>query len=156
MGPLLYYVLMKRAKGPNTFRVKGLRGTTPPPLTLVATRHQNSRLTWPRHAGRHARPAVTRPTSTLSSRLVSAEIHYLHLIKKLLNEDVVKTGLAGATKVDSVGGVWSGHKVDEREEYTKGRGPRRCSHSGRVSRPAWEGLVAHWLVLSRWAESLAV
>ena len=43
MGPLLYYVLMKRAKGPNTFRVKGLQETTPPPMSLVATRRQTGR-----------------------------------------------------------------------------------------------------------------
>lgn len=87
---------------------------------------------------------------------MSAGIHYLHLIKKLLNEDVVKTGLAGATKVDCVGGVSSGHKVDEREEYTKRRGRHECSHSKHVSSLAWEELVSDWLLLSRWAESLAV
>lgn len=69
---------------------------------------------------------------------------------------MVKTGLAGATKVDCVGGVWSGHKVDEREEYTKGRGPSECSHSRHVSSLAWEELVGDWLLLSGWAESLAV
>ena len=68
----------------------------------------------------------------------------------------MKTGQAGATKVDCVGGVWSGHKVDEREEYTERRGRCQCSHSRQVSSLAREELVADWLLLSVEAESLAV
>ena len=69
---------------------------------------------------------------------------------------MVKTCLVGATKVDCVGGVWSGHKVDEREEYTRRRDRRECSHSRHVSSLAWEELVPDWLLLSEEAESLAV
>lgn len=78
-------VLRFDEKSKGTQYIQSQRLMRDDPASLDPRRHTSPEP--PPHLGPsdtalHARPAVTLPTSTLSSRLVSAGIHYVHLIKK--------------------------------------------------------------------------